>query len=217
MRDRKTLLLNMYQAMLDALGPSRWWPGETPFEVAVGAILTQNTNWTNVEKAIAALRRDDLLDAARLFAAPTSEVSERIRPAGYFRLKADRLAHFLLFLRNECGFSLDALAEQDTDTLREKLLGVKGIGPETADSILLYSLGKPSFVVDAYTRRILHRHGQLPEDVDYAELRDYFMDVLPDDVALFNEYHALIVRTAKQWCRKREPLCEACPLGRFLE
>ena len=218
---RNTLLLTWYRTMLDALGPSRWWPGETPFEVAVGAILTQNTNWGNVERAIANLRRADALTPEAMAALPAPELAELIRPAGYFRIKADRLRHFLAFLEREAGpdagSRLRGLPVQDPQTLREKLLQVKGVGPETADSILLYALGLPTFVVDAYTRRILSRHGLLPEDVPYEELREYFMDVLDPDPALFNEYHALIVRVGKNWCRKREPLCAACPLGPLRE
>jgi endonuclease-3 related protein len=216
-RNKTTRLLNMYQAMLDRLGSSRWWPGQSPFEVAVGAILTQNTSWANVEKAIANLRADDLLDPERLHALPEDALAERIRPAGYYRLKAGRLRNFLRFLREECGYDLAALGNGDLDQARQRLLAVKGVGPETADSILLYALERPSFVVDAYTKRILNRHGLVVEDADYDEMRELFMDVLPEDVALYNEFHALIVRTAKEWCRKQKPLCDACPLQPFLD
>jgi endonuclease-3 related protein len=214
--DRATLLLNMYDAMMGELGPGHWWPGETPFEVAVGAILTQNTNWTNVEKAIANLKRAGLLQAEALHGLPEEELAELIRPAGFFRLKASRLKAFLAFLRRERAFDISALASQDPDALRAKLLAVKGIGPETADSILLYALGLPSFVVDAYTLRLMNRHGLVPEDIGYEELRAFFMDVLPPDPVLFNEYHALIVRTGKGWCRKKAGLCAACPLAEHL-
>jgi len=213
---RSTLLQTYYRTMLDALGPSHWWPGETPFEVAVGAILTQNTNWGNVERAIANLRRADALTPRAMAALPAPRLAELIRPAGYFRIKTDRLRHFLAFLDREAGPEagpgLRGLPVRDPQTLREKLLQVKGVGPETADSILLYALGLPTFVVDAYTRRILSRHGLLPEDVPYEELREFFMDVLEPDPALFNEYHALIVRVGKHWCRKRDPRCDQCPL-----
>lgn len=216
MRTRETLLLNMYDAMLHELGPSYWWPGESMFEVAVGAVLTQNTSWTNVTKAMDNLKQAGLLSGEQLYAMPESELAERIRPAGYFRLKASRLKNLLIFLKNECRFNMASLKEQDMNQLREKLLTVSGIGPETADSILLYALQMPCFVVDAYTRRLVTRHGLLPEDVDYEELRAYFMDVLPQDVPLYNEYHALIVRTAKTWCKKKKPLCDTCPLLHFL-
>jgi endonuclease-3 related protein len=209
-------LLALHRAMLEALGPSHWWPGESPFEVMVGAILTQNTSWANVAKAIATLRAADLLDPERLDAVPVDELAELIRPAGYFRLKAGRLKHFLGFLR-ESGYDLPALAARDTAALREDLLAVTGIGPETADSILLYALGHPVFVVDAYTRRIASRHGLVPEDIDYHELQSFFADALPPDAALFNEYHALLVRVGHGYCRKSKPDCAACPLQPFLE
>ncbi len=209
-------LLALHRAMLEALGPSHWWPGESPFEVMVGAILTQNTSWANVAKAIATLRAADLLDPERLDAVPVDELAELIRPAGYFRLKAGRLKHFLAFLR-ENAYDLPALAARDTAALRQDLLAVTGIGPETADSILLYALGHPVFVVDAYTRRIASRHGLVPEDIDYHELQSFFADALPPDPALFNEYHALLVRVGHGYCRKSKPDCAACPLQPFLE
>ncbi len=215
MTSRRSLLLNMYEAMLDRLGPSHWWPGESPFEVMVGAILTQNASWENVARAIAALKAENLLAPERLYLLSHSELAERIRPAGYFRLKAQRLKNFLLFLKQEYRFNLESLQSEDLAPLRIRLLGVNGIGPETADSILLYALNKPSFVVDAYTRRIASRHGLVTEEVDYASLQRYYTEALPSDVVIYNEYHALLVRTAKQWCRKKNPLCEACPLGSF--
>jgi endonuclease-3 related protein len=214
---RKSLLLNMYQAMLDELGPSHWWPGETPFEIAVGAILTQNTNWANVSKAIANLKEAGVLDAKTMHGLSLEELAELIRPAGYFRLKAKRLHYFLAFLRASCRFNMDLLSAKGLDFLRTSLLGVNGVGPETADSILLYALNKPSFVVDAYTARICQRHGLLPEDVGYDELRDFFMDVLTPDVRLFNEFHALFVRVGAGWCKKSKTLCATCPLRSFME
>lgn len=207
----------MYGAMLDRLGPSYWWPGETPFEIAVGAILVQNTSWQNVSKAIFHLKELGLLSAPVLYALPEEDLSEYIRPAGSFRIKAKRLKHFLAFLRISCRFDMDLLKNQNTDVLREKLLHVHGIGPETADSILLYALDKPCFVVDAYTARILNRHCLVPENVTYVELRDYFMDVLDPDVRIFNEFHALLVRVGKTWCKKKTGLCDSCPLVDFLE
>ncbi|NCC25544.1 MAG: endonuclease III domain-containing protein, partial [Deltaproteobacteria bacterium] len=212
--DRQTILLNWYGAMLDALGPSHWWPGETPLEVAVGAILTQNTNWGNVSKAIWNLKSAGVLEADKLYALPETDLAEFIRPSGYYRLKARRLKNFLSFLHRECRLDLPALGRRDLESLRPALIEVKGIGPETADSILLYALNKPTFVVDAYTRRILVRHGMLPEDVDYEEMRSFFMDVLDPDVDLFNEFHALIVRAGKAHCLKGDPKCGGCPLER---
>lgn len=213
---RQTLFLNMASAMLDALGPSRWWPAETPFEVAVGAILTQNTNWGNVERAITGLKATGAFEARALLELSDEELAERIRPAGYFRLKARRLKNLFAMLVAECDGDITRLAGGDLDAVRQKLLAVKGIGPETADSILLYALAYPSFVVDAYTVRICHRHGLAPEDAGYEELRELFMDALPEDVALYNEFHALLVRVGNGWCRPRAPRCRDCPLARFL-
>ena len=215
--NRQTLLLEYFHAMLSELGPSQWWPGETPFEIALGAILTQNTVWSNVEKAMHNLRGRGLLDARALHGLADGKLAELIRPAGAFRVKTVRVRNFLRFLDESCALDMERLGQGDTRGVRSALLQVSGIGPETADSILLYALGHPSFVVDAYTRRILHRHMIVPEDVGYDELRDVFMDALPPDTALFNEYHALIVRTGKTWCARKEGKCRTCPLSRFLE
>lgn len=213
----KGLLLDMFQAMSAALGPSRWWPAETPFEVVVGAVLTQNANWRNVEKALANLRREELLDAARLDALPEADLAELIRPAGFFRVKAARLKNLLAWLRAECRFDLERLAGQGLETLRPKLLAVNGVGRETADSILLYALGLPTFVSDAYALRLGARHGLFPDKAKYEQVRGLFMAALPPDPGLFNEYHALIVRTGKTWCAKRAGRCAECPLGPFLD
>ncbi len=215
--NRETLLINFYDTMSSKLGPSSWWPAETPFEVAVGAILTQNTNWNNVRKAILNLKNKDLLDPEKLFFLSENELAELIRPAGYFRIKAKRLKNFLYFLNNECGFNFSVLQKKDMNWLRTGLLNVNGIGPETADSIILYALNKPSFVVDAYTKRIFNRHNLVHEDMDYQELREFFMSCLPEDTALYNEYHALLVQVGKKWCRKKAPLCPECPLNIYLE
>jgi len=211
-----TLLMHFYETLLASLGPSRWWPGETPFEVCVGAVLTQNTNWSNVQKAIDNLKSRDLLYPEKMASLEEQVLAELIRPSGYFRIKARRLKNLLELLRLECAYDLSVLGLRDMQQLRSKLLQVKGIGPETADSILLYALEKPSFVVDTYTRRILNRHFLVHEDIDYHELRDFFMDRLPLDVAIYNEYHALLVRTGKEWCRKNNPRCDECPLGSYL-
>jgi endonuclease-3 related protein len=211
-----TLFLNMYSAMLDALGPSGWWPAATPFEMAVGAILTQNTNWQGAARAMANIRNAGKLDALSLFALPDLELAELLRPAGHFRLKAGRLKNLLALIVGELGGDLTALAEVGLEAARERLLAVKGVGPETADSILLYGLGLPSFVVDAYTARICSRHGLVPEQTSYDELRELFMDALPAEVGLYNEFHALLVRVGNAYCRPRAPKCDDCPLGRFL-
>ncbi len=216
MNQVRPLLLNFYQSMLESLGPSYWWPGESDFEIMVGAVLTQNTNWQNVERAITNIKRVERMSAESMYDLSEEQLAELIRPAGYFRLKAKRLRNLLSFLKKESGFELEALKTQDPEILRNKLLAVKGVGPETADSILLYSLQLPTFVVDAYTHRILNRHGLVPEDGTYEEMREMFMGALPQDVRLYNEFHALLVRTAKNWCKKKQGNCEECPLERFL-
>lgn len=215
--NREKVLMQYYKALSERIGPRQWWPGETPFEIAIGAILTQNTNWTNVEKAISNLKANSALTLHGLKRLKTEELQELIRPSGYFRLKAERLNNFLDFLTGHSAECVTDLADMDTQVLRQELLKVKGIGPETADSILLYALGKPVFVVDAYTRRIFNRHMLVHEDIDYQELQDFFMDVLEEDAKLFNEYHAFIVITAKKWCKKSNPDCENCPLNVFLD
>ncbi len=214
---REKLLLQIYYTLHAALGPSGWWPGSTPLEICLGAILTQNTNWVNVQKALDNLQQRSLLDADKILQLAPEELAELIRPAGYFRVKASRVLNFLNFLKDEVALDLQALARQDLQELRPKLLAVQGIGQETADSILLYALYKPVFVVDAYTQRICSRHALLPEETSYQELQAYFMDVLPRDTALYNEFHALLVRTGKNWCNKRRALCPDCPLQIFLE
>jgi endonuclease-3 related protein len=214
--NRSHLLMEYFQAMSDTLGPSHWWPAGSRFEVCLGAILTQNTNWTNASRAIAALRERDLLDPQELVGLDVEELAGIIRPAGYFRVKAARIKALLDFLGQEAGYDLVRLSRQPMEVLRPKLLEVKGIGQETADSILLYALEHPVFVVDAYTARILHRHALVPEDVGYTELQEVFTDSLPRDVDLFNEYHALLVRVGKQWCKKSAPLCSGCPLQAYV-
>ena len=202
---------DIYKLLFDAFGPQHWWPGDSPFEVAVGAILTQNTNWENVSRAIGNLKALGLLDARALYRVPEKRLAELIRPAGYFNIKAKRLRGFLSFLIDRYGGDMMSMAMEETQPLRERLLGVKGIGPETADSILLYALDKPVFVVDAYTKRILNRHGLVGEKASYHEIQELFHRNLPRDVRLFNEYHALFVRLGKEYCRAR-PRCEGCPL-----
>jgi len=210
-------IIGMYDAMLEALGPSHWWPGDTPFEISVGAILTQNTNWGNVEKAMENLRAADLLAPEAMHALSVEELAELIRPAGYYNIKSRRLFHLLEFLQSEVGYNIERLNTYTLEDIRPKMLNVNGIGPETADCILLYALGFPTFVVDAYTARLMGRHGMAHEGIDYHELQSIFMDALPEDVALYNEYHALIVRVGKDWCKKKAGLCETCPLQPFLD
>ena len=201
----------IYKKLYRAFGPQHWWPGETPFEVAVGAILTQNTNWGNVEKAIANLRNERKLNAAALHGLPAGRLASLIRPAGYFNIKAKRLKHFVDFLVREYHGSMAKMKKEEVDVIREKLLDVNGIGPETADSIILYALEKPVFVIDAYTKRVLSRHNILDHDSSYDKFQQLFHRNLGKDVQLFNEYHALIVSVAKKHC-KTKPICAGCPL-----
>lgn len=203
------LLQELYEKLWQVFGSQGWWPGETPFEVALGAILTQNTNWNNVAKVMTRLKADGLLSAQALIAASESELAGLLRPAGYYNLKARRVKNFLALLRDRYQGSMEVLAGQDLEKLRPELLSVKGIGPETADSILLYALNKPTFVVDAYTFRILNRHHLAPESCAYEELRRLFMDHLRPDLGLYQEYHALLVRLGKEFCRP-QPRCETC-------
>ena len=204
-------LLTIFDLMYGALGPQRWWPARTRFEVVVGAVLTQNTAWTNVEKAIARLRAAGALRPAALAALPRGRLALLLRSAGYYNIKAKRLQNLLRYLRRRCGLRLPRLFREDPAVLRRELLAVNGIGPETADSILLYAGDVPVFVVDAYTRRIMARHGLARPDAAYDELQALFTAHLPRDAALYNEYHALIVMIGKDYCRTA-PRCEACPL-----
>jgi endonuclease III related protein len=209
--------LRVYYDVLHAsLGPQRWWPGRTPFEIIVGAILTQNTSWSNVERAIANLREAKLLTPSALDNVPTPKLATLVRSSGYFRQKARKLKAFTRFLRRGYRGSLIRMFRTPTAQLREKLLAVHGIGPETADSILLYAGGHRAFVVDAYTRRILERHGLANPRETYEQLRARFETALPPDTRLYNEFHALMVITGKNWCRTREPRCSLCPLAPFL-
>ncbi len=211
MFDRKRILLDLYSRLYEAFGPRHWWPGDSPFEIAVGAILTQNTAWRNVRKAIDNLKTASLLSPDALYHLPIQDLAAVIRPAGYYNIKAQRLKHFVEFLFLENGGDLEGLLTEALDTLRNKLLSIKGVGPETADSILLYAGTRPTFVVDAYTRRILFRHRLMPQEASYDEVRFFFMDCLKPDVAMFNEYHALLVHLGHTFCSKRNPKCTECP------
>ncbi len=212
MKTRHEQLLEIYRLLFDFFGPQHWWPGETPFEIAVGAVLTQNTSWSNVERAIANIKAAGCLDACKLHDLDTGELETLIRPAGYFRVKAKRLRNFTTWLCNQYGGDIRNLEGVPTPRLREELLGISGIGPETADSILLYALNRPVFVVDTYTARVMVRHGLIsPEGLDYHQLQDLFMSNLEPDAALFNEFHALLVMAGKDYC-KPHPRCQSCPL-----
>jgi endonuclease-3 related protein len=213
---RLPILPQYFDALFQAHGEQHWWPGRTPFEVIVGAILVQNTSWTNVERAIANLRRAGFLTPSAMRKVSRAKLAPLIRSSGYFRQKARKLKEFVKFLIKEHRGSLAAMFRTPTAKLREQLLGVHGIGPETADSILLYAGNHPVFVVDAYTRRILQRHGLATGKESYEEIRGLFEKSLPNDPQLFNEFHALIVHTGKNYCRTRAPICSQCALQPFL-
>lgn len=208
----KRHLQKIYKRLFAEYGPQSWWPAQSRFEVIVGAILTQNTNWTNVKKAIVNLRRKNLLTPRALKNISSKSLSQWIKPSGYFNVKVKRLKNFVDFFFKEYDGRLDQMAKEPLEELRKKLLSVNGIGPETADSILLYALDKPIFVVDAYTKRVLSRHHLIDKDAPYHEVQKIFEENLTTDAEMFNEYHALIVRLAKDTCRTK-PLCERCPLN----
>lgn len=213
--DLRTTLRTFHDRMAAHHGHTGWWPGETPFEVAIGAILTQNTAWTNVEKALENLKAARILHPEGLLQAELTAVETALRPSGYFRQKAIRVRIFSQHLIDHYGGSMARMAERPLEALRPELLGLHGIGPETADDILLYACEKPVFVVDAYTRRILSRHSVVPSNIGYEALRSVFEDNLPADVAYFKEYHGLIVWTGKDFC-KSKPRCKGCPLAPLL-
>ncbi len=205
-------LLEIYNRLFQAYGPQHWWPGDTPFEVIIGAILTQSTAWVNVEKAIANLKKAGRLDPAALRQISADELAELIRPSGYYNVKSLKLKAFIDRLK-DYGDSLEAMFCSSVPELRQELLSIYGVGPETADSIILYAARKPVFVIDAYTHRIVSRLGLHPDYGNYSVLQAYFMENLPKDESLYNEYHALLVRHGKEICRKSNPRCEACPLS----
>jgi len=204
-------LLRIYRILYGAYGPCKWWPGDGPFEVIIGAILTQNTAWKNVEKAIANLKKKNLLDPEKLHKKTQAKLAEIIRPAGYFKQKAKRIRAFLDYFRDEYGYSIEKMKDRPMDKLRDELLDLHGIGPETADSILLYALEKPIFVVDAYTLRIFRRLGYLNAKDNYDSAQRLFMKCLPTEVPLFNEYHACIVNLGNDVCSPK-PRCKDCSL-----
>lgn len=204
--------LEVYETLLALRGNQHWWPGETPFEVAVGAVLTQNTSWINVERAIANLKAAGALETRPLLDLPVDELAALLRPAGYFNVKARRLRALVRFLADRADGDPARLPSDDPMRLRTDLLAVPGVGRETADSILLYAVGVPVFVIDAYTRRLFGRLGLVDADADYEVLRAAFEAALPRDLSLFNDFHAQIVAHAKYTCRPR-PRCGDCPLA----
>jgi len=241
----QTIIREIYRKLAQVWGPQHWWPAETPWEVIVGAILTQNTSWSNVERAIAALRAADTLNMRALRAVPMAELEQLIRPSGYFRQKAVRLKEFVAFVDRKYGGSLEKMLARPTAELRKELLALKGIGPETADSILLYAGQHPIFVVDAYTRRVMERHGAVAANAKYDHVRELVESALRDEACIaneacsgapvvhaptamssaprtpqaqvYNEMHGLFVQLGKHYCAKKKPNCDRCPLGTMLE
>ena len=211
MAEPHSLLTDIYVRLLAAFGPQAWWPAETPFEVMVGAILTQNTAWRNVEQAIENLKARECLDPRRLLSLAEAELGSLIRPSGYYNLKARRLRAYLEFFVARYGGSVARMSSRRAPELRQELLAVWGVGPETADCILLYALGAPTFVVDAYTRRVFSRVGLVDESIGYDELQSLFLDTLPENIQMYKEYHALIVVLGKDIC-KPKPRCDRCPI-----
>lgn len=212
-RERKIvqILKRIYKNLYKHFGSQHWWPGDSPFEVMVGAILTQNTNWHNVQRAIDNIKRRGLLSPNVLLKKKTS-IPSLIQSSGFYNVKSKRLISFLRYFVNSYSGNTQHMRKKNFRIVRDELLKVNGIGMETADSMLLYALGKPVFVVDTYTRRIFSRHGIINKNADYDDIRFFFESHLPRRVRLYNEYHALLVRTGKEYCRKNEPLCHHCPL-----
>ena len=211
-------LAALYDALYDEYGPQHWWPGDSPWEICVGAVLTQNTNWSNVEKAILNLKNAELLDngdasgdPAKLAGADPAEIAELIRPSGYFNLKTARLLSVTRWWIENVGEDGAPTPKRPLREIRDSLLAVNGVGPETCDSILLYCFDYPTFVVDAYTKRVFARHLGTPPNMEYEDLRQLVMGNLPNDSKLFNEFHALIVRVAKETCLKSK-CANDCPL-----
>jgi endonuclease-3 related protein len=210
----QSILQEAFALMHAHFGPRNWWPADSPFEVMIGAILTQNTAWTNVEKAIQNIKNENALSVQRLSEISENMLAKWIRPSGYYNIKAKRLKALIRFISDEFDGNIGKMAKVDADDMRGRLLEIYGIGEETADSILLYALGKPFFVVDAYTRRIFSRHSLVKKGVSYREIQSFFMNHLPHNTTLYNEYHALIVETGKTFC-SRKPKCIDCPLSGF--
>ncbi len=209
-------LSEIFSILYKRFGPQQWWPADSAFEVMVGAVLTQNTNWQNVERAISNLKQADVLSLEIMSALSLGTLAELIRPAGYYNIKAKRLENLLSLVNEQYEGDLELLWQEETDQLRQQLLSVKGVGPETADSMVLYAANRPVFVVDTYTHRILARHNIIDEYSDYYEIQTLFMDSLEHETELFNEYHALLVCLGKEYCKKTKPRCETCPLKDFV-
>ncbi len=210
---KQNILLKIHKSLYNYFGPLNWWPGDTPFEIMVGAILTQNTSWSNVEKAINNLKKEYLLEPQNLYHINQEELAQLIKPSGYYNIKAQRLKNFITFFVEEFEGSVKKMFSGDGEELRRKLLKVNGIGPETADSILLYAGEKPFFVVDAYTKRIFSRHNLISEDASYHQIQEFFIRNLDSNVELYNEFHAQIVMLGKTICTSKNPDCSKCPIA----
>jgi len=210
---KRDILLKIYNSLYNYFGPLNWWPGDTPFEIMMGAILTQNTSWSNVEKAINSLKKENLLEPRKLYRINQEELAQLIKPSGYYNIKARRLKNFVNIFVNDFESSAEKMFSGDSRELRKKLLNVNGIGPETADSILLYAGKKPFFVVDAYTKRIFSRHKLISKGSTYYQIQEFFIKNLDRDVKLFNEFHAQIVMLGKTICTSKNPDCAKCPIA----
>ncbi len=210
-KDRKWHL-RVFNALVGRFGPLRWWPGDTPFEICVGAILTQNTAWTNVEKAIDQLKANDALDSFRMHETPPEKLAQMIRSSGYYNQKSIKLKNFARFLVENFDGDILNMSRWKTERIRRELLALKGVGPETADSMILYALNRKVFVIDAYTKRIFSRKGVFAEDIAYEQARAHFEEILPRRVRLYNEFHAQIVKLGNNYCKKSRPLCDDCPI-----
>ena len=213
MKNIANILNDIYEKLYTHFGPQNWWPADTPFEVCVGAILTQNASWKNVKKAIENLKKKNLLDPLKLYDIPLNTLAQIIKPSGFYNIKAKRLKDFVKFLVEKYKGNLEELFSKGLYEAREELLSLKGLGKETVDSILLYAGNFPIFVVDVYTYRILNRHYLIPEETTYDEIQALFMENLPHDPKLFNEFHALLVACGKNFCKKRNPSCTPRPLN----
>jgi len=211
----KPALMKIYQTLLNHFGHRHWWPGETRLEIIIGAILTQNTAWKNVEKAITNLKKEGLLSYQGLQAISQERLAELIRPSGYYNQKSLKIIAFLAFVEERYAGNLQRMFREETLALREEMLAIKGIGPETADSILLYAGEHPIFVVDLYTHRVITRHAWAEERIDYHGLQQWFAERIPKEVELYKDFHAQLVAVGNAFCRKT-PKCEACPLKSFL-
>ena len=200
-----------YDSLFERYGTQHWWPADSALECILGAILTQNTAWKNVEKAIRNLKRNGLISIEKLDSIPTQKLARIVRSSGYFNQKASKIKNFISLVNKNYDGVLEKMLKEDTHNLRETLLSVRGIGPETADSILLYAARRPKFVVDVYTYRILSRHALIPTEASYHEIQELITDSISEDVGVYNEFHALLVRVGKEHCR-RNPVCQGCPL-----